>query len=108
MPYRLARGAMGPRAVCGRGQGMQCEGRHAAILLKDLGGGGIQKMRLAIARAFVACGHRVELLAMRPEGAFIWRAEALAGGAARAELVLGTLWPASPRDALAYVPALAA
>ncbi len=104
---------------------MRCQGRRAAILLKDLDGGGTQKMGLTIARALVARGHRVELLAMRPQGVlageipanvpvwplgragpFAWRAQALAGGAPGAVAVLRSLWPPPPSDAFAYLPAL--
>ncbi len=105
---------------------MRCDERHAAILLKDLEGGGVQKVGLVIARALRARGCRVELLAMRPEGVLAaevpadvpvlpltragpvaWRRAALAGGAHGAELVRRTLWPGRADEALAYLPALA-
>ncbi len=104
---------------------MRRDGRHAAILLKDLEGGGVQKMRLAIAREFRHRGHRVELLAMRPQGELArevpadipvrpltragplaWRLRALAGGAIGRAFVRHTLWPGPAGDALAYLPAL--
>lgn len=39
-----------------------------AFLLKDLKGGGVQTMTVAIANAFAERGHRVELLVCKPDG----------------------------------------
>jgi glycosyltransferase involved in cell wall biosynthesis len=39
-----------------------------AFLIKDLNGGGVQRMTLAVARECAERGHAVDLLVMRPEG----------------------------------------
>ena len=104
---------------------MRRDERHAAILLKDLEGGGVQKMRLAIARELRRRGHRVELLVMRPQGDLArdvpadipvqplaragpvaWRLRALNGGAIGRAFLRHTLWPTPAGDPLAYLPAL--
>ncbi|RMD60853.1 MAG: glycosyltransferase [Alphaproteobacteria bacterium] len=43
-------------------------GRHLALLVHTLAGGGIERVVLTLARAFAACGHRVDVLACRPDG----------------------------------------
>jgi glycosyltransferase involved in cell wall biosynthesis len=43
-------------------------GRRLAFLLKDLNGGGVQRMTLAVVRECAERGHAVDLLVMRSEG----------------------------------------
>ena len=104
---------------------MQPDGRDIAILVKDLEGGGVQKMRIAIAQALSQKGYRVELVALRAKGVLAnqvpasipvralersrplaWRRQALSGGARGVDLVLRTLWRTGQCAALAYLPGL--
>lgn len=100
-------------------------GRSVAILIKNLDGGGVQKMRLALAGAFHAKGYHVELVVMEPTGALLgnvpqgitvrvlkrstplaWRLKALRAGWIGLEFAARTLRRRVPGNALAYLPAL--
>jgi glycosyltransferase involved in cell wall biosynthesis len=48
---------------------MARQARHLAVYVEDLDGGGVQRMRLAIAGALAGRGHRVSLVLGRAEGA---------------------------------------
>lgn len=43
-------------------------GRRIAVLMPDLGGGGVQKMTLSLAAALSARGHEVDIVVYEPEG----------------------------------------
>ncbi len=67
--------------------GLVCDGprcfvsQHAAImniaiLMPDLRGGGVERVRLVLAKEFADRGHRVEFVLMRARGELLAEAEA--------------------------------
>ncbi|MFO1074305.1 MAG: glycosyltransferase [Geminicoccaceae bacterium] len=103
-------------------------GRHIAVLMPDLGGGGVQKMTLSLARGLNARGHRVDLVVYEASGELepqvppelrLWRLDAgtrlmgrllalRADPGALPQLLLPVLLARKPAPTLIYLRSLAA
>ena len=102
------------------------EGQHVALLMVSLGGGGVQRSMLHLARALADRGHRVDLLVYKAQGDFVdsvpsairvvaletaprWRGGLHAFRAAPEHLIqlaMPVLLPRKPQVTLRCLPAL--